>query len=60
MSTAAVPASSPSRNLVRIAGWTAVSALGAGSIAILAFSRGEPVNALWMVVAALCARLDNV
>ncbi len=28
--------------------------LGAGSVAILAFSRGEPVNALWMVVAALC------
>ncbi len=28
--------------------------LGAVSIAVLAWSRGEPVNALWMVVAALC------
>ena len=28
--------------------------LGAVAIAVLAWSRGEPVNALWMVVAALC------
>lgn len=28
--------------------------LGAVSIGMLAWSRGEPVNALWMVVAALC------
>ncbi len=28
--------------------------LGAVSVGILAWSRGEPVNALWMVVAALC------
>ena len=27
---------------------------GAVSIAVLALSRGEPVNALWMVVAAIC------
>ena len=35
-------------------GWSAVAVLGAGSVAVLAWSRGEPVNALWMVVAALC------
>ena len=42
------------RHVLRIIGWTAVSGLGAGSIAVLAMSRGEPVSALWMVVAALC------
>ncbi len=31
-----------------------MSGLGAASVATLAWSRGEPVNALWMVVAALC------
>ena len=31
-----------------------VAALGASAIGVLALSRGEPVNALWMVVAAVC------
>jgi carbon starvation protein len=35
-------------------GWGAVAALGAASVGILALARGEPVSALWMVVAALC------
>ncbi len=35
--------------------WIAVSLLGLGSLALLAFSRGESVNALWIVVAGLCA-----
>jgi carbon starvation protein len=53
MSTSAAPA--PARkNFLRILGWSAVSGLGAASVATLAWSRGEPVNALWMVVAALC------
>ncbi len=38
----------------RIASWTAISAAGAGSIAVLALSRGEEVSALWMVAAATC------
>jgi len=38
----------------RTLGWSAVIALGTTSIAILARSRGEPVSALWMVIAALC------
>jgi carbon starvation protein len=54
MSTAAVPAPSAPKNLWRVLGWSAVSGVGAASIATLAWSRGEPVNALWMVVAALC------
>ena len=34
--------------------WSAVIVLGAGSLGVLAWSRGEPVNALWMVVASAC------
>src|SRR4051812_44406612 len=61
MSTAtlASPASNSSNQktpnkMMRVLGWGAVSALGAVSVAILALARGEPVNALWMVVAAIC------
>src|SRR5215218_9455138 len=39
---------------LRVAGWSIVAIVGAISIGILAFSRGEPVNALWMVVASVC------
>src|ERR1700754_1223518 len=39
---------------LRAGTWTLVVALGVGSVAVLAMSRGEPVSALWMVVAALC------
>src|SRR5438067_1254392 len=35
--------------------WIAVSLLGLGSIAILAMSRGEQINALWIIVAGVCA-----
>src|SRR5882757_4288679 len=34
--------------------WTLVVALGVTAFVILAWSRGEPVSALWMVVAAIC------
>jgi carbon starvation protein len=34
--------------------WTLVVALGVGAIGVLAWSRGEPVSALWVVVAAVC------
>jgi carbon starvation protein CstA len=34
--------------------WVAVIALGTVSLGILALSRGEPVNAAWLVVAAVC------
>jgi carbon starvation protein len=38
----------------RAFGWSAVALAGAGSVAVLAWSRGEPVSALWMVIAAAC------
>ncbi|HMI57504.1 MAG TPA: carbon starvation CstA family protein, partial [Gemmatimonadaceae bacterium] len=34
--------------------WSLVSVTGAASFATLALSRGEPVNAAWLLVAALC------
>jgi carbon starvation protein len=40
--------------IARAAAWTAVTAAGAGSMAVLAWSRGEQLNALWMVVASTC------
>jgi carbon starvation protein len=53
MSTVVVAQSSTSKTF-RTLGWSLVAILGAGSVGMLALSRGEPVNALWMVVAALC------
>src|SRR5919199_361929 len=35
--------------------WMAVTLLGVGSVMVLAISRGEQVNALWIVIAGLCA-----
>ena len=35
--------------------WLAIAVLGAGAVGVLAFSRGEPINALWIVIAGLCA-----
>src|SRR3984957_15772535 len=34
--------------------WSAVAVLGAISFAVVALARGEPVNAAWLVVAAVC------
>ncbi|HMH84376.1 MAG TPA: carbon starvation CstA family protein [Gemmatimonadaceae bacterium] len=42
------------RRLRGIIIWSFVSALGATSFAWLALSRGEPVSAAWLLVAALC------
>ena len=53
MSFTAAPVS-PSLTPLRILGWTLVAATGATCVGVLAWSRGEPLNALWMVVAALC------
>jgi carbon starvation protein len=39
---------------MRILIWAAVAALGALAVAIAAFQRDEPVNALWLVLAGLC------
>src|SRR5450432_4200501 len=35
--------------------WIGVGLLGAGAVAVVAFARDEPINALWIVTAGLCA-----
>src|SRR5947199_666868 len=35
--------------------WVAVTLVGLASVAVLAMSRGEQINALWIIVAGLCA-----
>ena len=37
--------------------WAAVVVLGAVSFAVVALKRGEPVNAAWLVIAAVCIYL---
>jgi carbon starvation protein len=44
----------PPRHAISIVAWTAVALLGASALAWLALSRGEPVSAAWLLVAALC------
>jgi len=40
--------------LLKTLAWIAVGLLGAGALASIAFHRGEPINATWFVVAAVC------
>lgn len=42
------------RSLVRVVLWTVISLLGALAYAVIAFKRGEALNAAWLVVAAVC------
>ena len=42
------------KRFLRVFIWTLVSLLGAAAYAVVASRRGEPLNAAWMVVAALC------
>ncbi len=37
--------------------WVLVALLGAGAMAVVALSRGEHVNAMWLVIAAACVYL---
>ena len=37
--------------------WLAVAALGAVSLGVVALSRGETINAIWLVSAAVCVYL---
>jgi carbon starvation protein len=41
--------------IFRILLWIGVSLLGVAAVAVAAFQRGEPVNALWLVVAGVCS-----
>src|SRR5438034_783056 len=42
------------RKALVIVVWTAIALLGAGALASIAFTRGEPVSAIWFVLAAGC------
>jgi carbon starvation protein len=37
--------------------WTVIALLGAGALGVVAISRGEHVNAMWLVIAAACTYL---
>jgi carbon starvation protein len=39
---------------VSVLAWVAVALLGAAAVGVVAVHRGEPINALWLVVAATC------
>jgi carbon starvation protein len=39
---------------VSIFAWLVVGLLGSAAVAVIAVHRGEPINALWLVVAATC------
>src|SRR5437667_486849 len=43
--------------LFRVAGWMVLGTLGAGALGAIALHRGEPLNATWFVVAAVCCYL---
>jgi len=45
------------KRLLQILLWTAVAALGAVALGTIAFHRGEPINATWFVLAAVCSYL---
>src|SRR5260370_17785131 len=45
------------KRLFAIIVWLGVTLLGAGALAKIAFDRGEPLNATWFVVAAVCCYL---
>ena len=42
------------RRLLRALVWAAIAALGAGAFAWIALDHGEPVNAAWLLTAAVC------
>jgi carbon starvation protein len=41
----------------RLLPWVALGLVGAGALAVVALRRGEPVNAAWLVTAAVCTYL---
>ena len=43
--------------LIRAATWTAIAVAGAAAFGGIALHRGESINALWFVVAAVCTYL---
>ncbi|MDE2585551.1 MAG: carbon starvation protein A, partial [Betaproteobacteria bacterium] len=45
------------KSIQRHLGWAAVALLGAAAFAVVALQRGETINALWIVIAAVCTYL---
>ena len=43
------------KRMLNVLLWTAIAVAGAGSIGVVALYRGESINAVWLVIAALCA-----
>jgi carbon starvation protein len=43
------------KRLLTIVIWVAVALLGAGALGAIALNRGEPLNAMWFVLAAVCS-----
>ena len=41
-------------SIARVIVWIFVSLLGVAAVSVAAFQRGEPVNALWLVIAGVC------
>jgi carbon starvation protein len=42
------------KRVLQVVLWLSVALLGAGALGTIAFHRGEPINATWFVVAAVC------
>jgi len=45
------------KRLLKVLLWVAVALAGAVALAAIAFARGEPLNATWFIVAAVCTYL---
>src|SRR5436309_14171032 len=45
------------KRIFSIVVWLAVALLGAGALGAIAIHRGEPLNAMWFVIAAVCCYL---
>lgn len=45
------------KHVLKVVVWAAVGAAGAGALGAIALHRGEPLNATWFVVAAVCCYL---
>ena len=42
------------QNIQRHAAWALVAILGACALGVVGLNRGETINELWMVIAAVC------
>ncbi len=45
------------KRVLSILVWLVVAVVGAGALGAIAIHRGEPLNAMWFVIAALCCYL---